>query len=260
MLKGMRRSHQAQAVYEEARRLRAKGLSLAQIGESMGFSKQYAAKLLKSPPVGQDSSTAASTRQSTESANQLTPRQRRFAQGLLEGKTQKDAALEAVEPGQVTDGSVEQWASRTVRNPQFKQSFDEILRANGLADEDLARVHRENLEATKVVGWETDEQGRRRPLLHSDYAVRQRAVVDGWRVRGRMTSKPIPELHKPTPLVFLTPEQAAKFEMIAPLRKDLRKTLDITPDEIQEIVEEEGWIPRQDEDEQPPAEPPFDSY
>lgn len=88
----MRRTNATRAIREEAQRLRAQGLSFAKIGDRMGFSKQYAAKLLKSDPSGQKSSTVASTKESTETVNQLTPRERRFAKGLAEGKTQKDAA------------------------------------------------------------------------------------------------------------------------------------------------------------------------
>ena len=84
------------ANYEKAKSLRESDLSLAKIGERLGVSKQYVAKILKSPPS--ESSTKASTTASTDSVNQLTVRQRRFAKGLAEGKTQKQAAIEAVPP------------------------------------------------------------------------------------------------------------------------------------------------------------------
>ena len=76
-------SKRTQIIRSEARRLREQGLSLSKIANRFGVSKQYVAKLIKSA----ESSTTGSTGESTESDNELTVRQRRFAKGLMEGKT-----------------------------------------------------------------------------------------------------------------------------------------------------------------------------
>ena len=174
------------ANYEEATRLRDQDLSLAQIGERLGCSKQHVHKLLKSGEEASRPSTKASTTSSTNSVNQLTVRQRKFAKGLSEGKTQKQAAIEAVPSGTATDNALEQWGSRTVRDPKFQRGFLEILDQQGLSDEAIARVHVENLGATKVVATASQDGQFTDVLERPDHAVRQRAVADGWKVRGRM--------------------------------------------------------------------------
>lgn len=171
--------------YEEAVRLREEGFSLRDIGEALGCSKQNIHKLLKGGPPA---STAASTNASTPSVNQLTPRRRRFAKALLEGKTQRAAALEAADSAEITEHSADVWANRTLKDATFRKAFREMLRGAGLGEEDLARVHAENLRATKIAATATRDGKITDSLKVPDFATRQRAVDDAWRLHERLAA------------------------------------------------------------------------
>jgi len=165
----------------------------------------------------------------------LTVRQRRFAKGLAEGKTQKQAAIEAVPPGTATDNGLEQWGSRTVRDPKFQKGFREILDEQGLSDEDIARVHRENLSATRIAGTASDGGKITDVLERPDYAVRQRAVADAWRVRGRMKPDASNEPPARQPIVVLSQEDYERMKVFTGGR-DLPGGFEIAPPGISEAV------------------------
>lgn len=219
------------ANYEKAKGLRDSGLSLSQIGERLGVSKQYVAKILKGQP---------STKASTASVNQLTPRQRSFAKGLAEGKTQKQASIEAVPTGSAADNSLEQWASRTVRDPKFQQTFKQIRAENGLADEDIARVHRGNLSATKVVATASQDGKITDVLERPDYAVRQRAVADALRINGRMKADASTEPPPQPRIVVLSQADAEAFKVFTG-GGPLPPSIQVAPEGIaREFIEAEG--------------------
>jgi hypothetical protein len=202
--------NRTRANYEEAARLRAQGQSYSEIGDQLGCSKQYVAKLLKGAP---GSSTKSSTPASTESVNQLTIRQRRFAKGLAEGKTQKQAAMEAAPPGTATDNALEQWASRTVRDSKFQKGFEELLAENGLSLADIARVHRGNLAATKIVATASQDGKITDVLEQPDYATRQRAVADGYRIHGKMKPASNTEPPPPAKILVLSRQDAERLRV-----------------------------------------------
>jgi DNA-binding CsgD family transcriptional regulator len=239
--------NRTRANYEEAARLRAQGQSYSEIGDQLGCSKQYVAKLLKGAP---SSSTKPSTPASTDSVNQLTPRQRRFAKGLAEGKTQKQAAIEAAPPVSATDNALEQWASRTVRDPKFQKGFEAILAENGLSLAEIARVHRDNLAATKIVATASQDGRITDVLERPDYATRQRAVSDGYRIHGKMKPEANNEPPPPAKILVLSQRDAERLRVftgglplppnfqIAPegvadgLLDDESKTVDTSAEEV----------------------------
>ena len=92
---------------QEVARLRNQGLSFSQVAKELGISKSYSVKLSKSQ--------SDRSLQPVTGHLGLSVRQRKFAKGLLEGKTQKDAALDA----NVPPASAETWASKEVRTPKF---------------------------------------------------------------------------------------------------------------------------------------------
>ena len=197
---------------EAARTLRAQGLSLRAIAERLGCTKQYVHKLLKQSEQDNPAPPAPSTERASTEVYGLTVRQRLFAKGLLEGKTQKEAALEATIDRPVTEGSAEHWASRTVRNPNFRNAFERMLSRAGLSEERLAMIHAENLGATKVVGWVRREDGTVEPVERPDYSVRQRAVDSGWDLYGRRKIGPEPNADAPT--IILTLESARNIRRL----------------------------------------------
>jgi len=143
----------------------------------------------------------------------LTPRERKFARGLAEGKSQKQASIEAAPPGSVSDNSLEQWASRKVRDSKFQKSFKEILAENGLADEDVARAHRENLQATKVVATASQDGQITDVIERPDYATRQRAVSDAWRINDRMKPGSAAEQPVQQRIIVLSQKDADMFRV-----------------------------------------------
>ena len=183
---------------QEVARLRRQGLSFSQVGKELGISKTYAVKLSQS---GSDRSLQLVT-----GHQGLSVRQRKFAKGLLEGKTQKQAALDAGAP----PASAETWASKEVRNPKFQSEFHRILDRQGLSEERLAEVHAQNLEATKTIvasheGKITDQ------LQVPDYGVRQRAVDSGWDLYARRKPEEIEQPQGPT-IIYITQEKKEKLE------------------------------------------------
>ena len=214
------------ANYEKAARLRSAGMSYSEIGDQLGCSKQYVAKLLKGPP---SSSTKRSTSASTEPVNRLTIRQRRFAKGLAEGKTQKQAAIEAAPSGTATGNALEQWASRTVRDPKFQKGFRQILDEAGLSDADIARVHRENLNATRIAATATMEGKITDVLEVPDYATRQRAVADAYRVRGRMKDDRSLDA-PPRPRIVVLSQRDAELFKVFTGGQDLPDCFQIAPE------------------------------
>ena len=228
------------ANYEEATRLRDQDLSLAQIGERLGCSKQHVHKLLKSGKEASQSSTKASTTTSTDSVNQLTVRQRRFAKGLIEGKTHREAALEAAPPGKLTEGSADTWASRTLKSDRFRQGFQEVLAQNGLSLTDIARVHRENLAATRIAATSTQDGEITDALEVPDYPTRQRAVADGYRIHGKMKGDSTGEQPVNMKVVVLSQKDADMFRVFTG-DGSLPETFQIAPEGVAEaVIEAEG--------------------
>ncbi len=185
----------------------------------MGISKSYAVKLSK--PQSDRS------HQSVHGHLGLSVRQRRFAKGLLEGKSQKEAALDAGAP----PASAETWASKEVRNPKFLSEFHKILDLKGLSEEKLAQIHAENLEATRTIvatheGKITDQ------LKVPDYPARQRAVDSGWDLYQRRKPAEVEQPYAPPP-IFITLEKKEAIEGLigGPLEEPNIKVIDVVPQE-----------------------------
>ena len=183
---------------QEVARLRTQGLSFTQVAKELGISKTYAVKLSKS-----DSGRSL---QLVTGHQGLSVRQRKFAKGLLEGKTQKQAALDAGAP----PASAETWASKEVRNPKFQSEFHRILDRQGLSEERLAEVHAQNLQATKTLV--ASHEGKITDQLEvPDYGVRQRAVDSGWDLHARRKPEEVEQPQGPT-IIYITPEQKKQLE------------------------------------------------
>lgn len=179
----MRRQRQQRTLHAlraEVYRLHSEGKSFSEIGEELNFSKQRAHQLWKMGSPSSEASNIASRKSSTS----LTVRQRRFAAGVAQGKTQRQAALDAG----CSPGGADDFAQRAMKNPDFQQAFEEILDRHGLSDEEIARVHAENLRATKVVGTATKDGKITDFLERPDFPTRQKAARDGWELRGRIGS------------------------------------------------------------------------
>jgi len=204
---------------EEVARLRNEGLSFSQVAKELGISKSYAVKLSK--PQSDRSP------QPVHGHLGLSVRQRKFAKGLLECKTQKQAALDA----NVPPASAETWASKEVRNPKFLSEFHKILDLKGLSEEKLAQIHVENLEATKTIvathdGKITDQ------LKVPDYPARQRAVDSGWDLYQRRKPAEVEQPYVPQPIIINLEKKALIEGLIGgPLEGPNIKVIDVLPQE-----------------------------
>ena len=84
---------------QDVHRLREQGLSFSRIAKELGISKAYAVKLSK--PVTDRSLKSVTNGRSDRCGSDRRPnaRQRKFAKGLAEGKSNRQASLDAVPPG-----------------------------------------------------------------------------------------------------------------------------------------------------------------
>src|SRR5574341_956820 len=94
---------------DEVSRLRGEGLSFSAIARRLAISKSYAVKLSRG--FGDRSATPESSK-----STGLTVKDRRFAAGLLEGKSHRQAAVEAGVPARGADA----FAYRKVRSRPFR--------------------------------------------------------------------------------------------------------------------------------------------
>lgn len=86
----------------------------------------------------------------------LTPKQAKFVKGIVEGKTQADAYIEAYD----TKGhlpTVEAEASKTTKKPQVKQAIISALERKGLTDDSIAGVIMDGLSAQNYIKTERVE-------------------------------------------------------------------------------------------------------
>jgi hypothetical protein len=130
----------------------------------------------------------------------------------------------------VPPGGADTFAQRTSNNERFKEAFDQMLDRLGLGEERLARVHSQNLEAVKFIV-ERDRDGAIVDVIERpDFNVRQRAVRDGWSVRGRIGSSVDEEGidHRPLEL-HLHYKTVEKLERLVG-----RKIIDVKPQPVED--------------------------
>ena len=187
----MRKASAVQELRDEVVQLREDGLSFSKVARRLGIAKSYAVKL--SQQDGDRSSSQSVTGHSTA----LTVRQRLFVAGLAEGKTQREAAVEAGVPA----GGADSFAQRTLKNRNVQETFAAMLDRVGLSEEMIIRVMVENLQATKVISTIVNDGQITGVLVYPDYSVRQRAAQIALDLYGRrrpsepVEQRPRVELH-----------------------------------------------------------------
>jgi len=100
----------------------------------------------------------------------LTNKQTRFAQGLVEGLTKKDAAVQAG----YSERSASAIATENLKKPVFQQALTEILAAKGLTGEHIA----------ERLFYLTTAKGKDG---HADHTAQARALDMALKVRGDYT-------------------------------------------------------------------------
>jgi hypothetical protein len=110
-------------------------------------------------------------------------RGQKIALGLLEGKTQEQALMDAgYSPASARN------PSEILDNPVIQQSFQEILEKAGLSDDYIAEKHRELIDAKKVVSIRTESEGVTEVTV-PDYTARARGLDMYYKVSGRYVEK-----------------------------------------------------------------------
>jgi hypothetical protein len=165
-----------QQLREQVIQLCETGLSFSRVAAELGISKSYAVKL------GQPTGTPAVAVR-VDRLN-LSVRQRRFDRGLIQGRSYRQAALEAA-PTPTTPSGADGWANRTLQDPQFANEFQRLLDQAGLGEEQLAQAHAEALGATRVVNTVIKNGKITAVLEHPDCPTRLRAGQLGWDLHGR---------------------------------------------------------------------------
>ena len=202
----MRSANAVQQMREEVARLREDELSFSKIAKSLAISKAYAVKLSQDHRDGSPTSVSGHSKA-------LNPRQRRFVAGLADGKTHRQAAVDAGVP----PGGADSFAQRALKDERLQETFTELLDRVGLSEERILRVLMDNLEATKVVSTIVTEGKVSDVLLHPDYAVRQRAAQLALELYGRRRATE-PEVDRPVIEYRLTLLQATQVERLTGTR------------------------------------------
>ena len=200
-MKPRRIQHSTAQLRDEMVQLRAQGVSLAQIGKQFGVSKQYVHKLLKQRSNDETLSPASSSG--------FPPRQRRFAAGLMAGKSQRQAAIDAG----VAPGGADSFAQRTLKSERFRDAFHRMLDHQGLTENYIASTHRDQLEATKTIHATRDGQITD-TMEVPDNSARMNAVKVAWELYDRVGPKKFEENEEAAspPIIVLTPEKRKAIE------------------------------------------------
>lgn len=123
----------------------------------------------------------------------LTTKQRKLIKGVIEGKTQKQAAIDAG----YSEGSAETTASKTLAKEQVKASIQDLMEHMGLSDGALLIKHRELLEAQKQISGVKDRGGNPKEADGGslefvdvpDYQIQAKALEMAYKLKGAFVDK-----------------------------------------------------------------------
>lgn len=133
----------------------------------------------------------------------LTTKQRKLIKGVVEGKTQKQAAKEA--------GLNEQYASDILKKPEVRATIQDLMEHMGLSDGALLIKHRELLNAQKNISGVKDKGGN--PMEADsgslefvevpDYPVQCKALEMAYKLKGAFVDKVDATIRNPEPMVIV---------------------------------------------------------
>jgi transposase len=148
--------------------------------------------------------------------SKMTPRRIRFAKGLVNGKSQIQAALDAGSP---TVNAARRFSYITKREPEFRDYFARLLKKAGLDEGSLADALARALHATKVAGIAVhkDDKGSKitDKLIVPDFQVQQQAARTGFELHGRLGPRAAEGEAGHAPIVLhMTVERKAAYERL----------------------------------------------
>lgn len=205
------------------RRARVQGKSFERIAAEMGVTAATARFWSKYR-------TPATERKKRNLRIKVSPRQQKLAQGLTEGKTTMQAAMDA---GATTKRQAYNLINHAKQSPAFVEYFNVLLDKAGIDEETLAKGLKECLGATKVVGVAIDKASGTISdhLEHPDYQVRHQAIRTGFELRKRLAQRDQEANQAAAPVhLHLTIEQKQRYETLVggPLAFD---TIDVLPEQ-----------------------------
>ena len=123
----------------------------------------------------------------------LTTKQRKLIKGVVEGKTQKQAAIDAG----YSEKSAETIASQQLAKEQVKATIQDLMEHMGLSDGALLVKHRELLEAQKQISGVQSKGGNPRDADGGslefvdvpDYQIQAKALEMAYKLKGAFTDK-----------------------------------------------------------------------
>ena len=113
----------------------------------------------------------------TGTVKALTPKQRRLVKGIVDGKTQKEAAKDA--------GLNEQYVSGILKKPEVQATMAELMDLAGLSDAELLRRHLELLAASKTI----PSAPGRKAVEVPDWQARGKALELAYKLKGAFRDK-----------------------------------------------------------------------
>ncbi len=113
----------------------------------------------------------------------ITPKQAKFVRGIVEGKTQTQAYIDAYDTkGHIP--TVEAEASKTIRKPQVKEALLEAMTRKGISADSIAQTIQDGLQATKIVTSPTEPDRE-----VADHPTRHKFLETTLKVVGVTTDK-----------------------------------------------------------------------
>jgi len=109
----------------------------------------------------------------------LTVKQRKLVKGIVDGKTQKQAAKAA--------GLNESYASQILNEPKVKATLQDLMEHMGLSDGHLLKAHAEMIQATKavsVIGGKGAESGSVEFVDVPDWQARGKGLEMAYKLKG----------------------------------------------------------------------------
>lgn len=118
----------------------------------------------------------------------LTVKQKKLIKGVVEGKSQKQAAIDAG----YSPTHAESAASHELNKTQVKATLQELMESHGLDDASLLKVHAEMIQATKVisaVGGKDAGAASMDFIDVPDWQARAKGVEMAYKLRGAFIEK-----------------------------------------------------------------------
>jgi len=119
----------------------------------------------------------------------LTIKQRKLVKGIADGKTQKQAALEAGYSPKNADNI----ASHELKKTQVSAAIQDLMEELGLDDKSLLRIHKDMLEAKRIISVMVSKEANGGGTVDfidvPDWQARGKGLEMAYKLKGAFTDK-----------------------------------------------------------------------